>query len=61
MGIRCLILEKRTHWVVGGWGETARCMHDTRGTHEKRRRRVCSSVPWNAEVWLSIRLGGRPK
>ena len=35
MGIRCLILEKRTHWVVGGWGETARCMHDTRGTHEK--------------------------
>ncbi len=60
MGIRCLILEKRTHWVVDG-GETDGCMHDTRGTHEKRRRRVCSSVPWNAEVWLSIRLGGRPK
>ena len=28
--------------------------------HEKRRRRVCSSAPWNAEVWFSIRLGGKP-
>lgn len=44
--------------MVGGWGETARCMHDTRGTHEKRRRRVCSSAPWNAEVWPSVRLDG---
>lgn len=60
MGIRCLVLEKRTHGVVDG-GETAGCTHDTRDTHEKRRRRVCSSTPWNAEVWLSIRLGGRPK
>ena len=60
MGIRCLILEKRTHWVVDGVRRMGVCM--TCAEHmKKRRRRVCSSTPWNAEVWLSIRLGGRPK
>ena len=32
MGIRCLILEKRTHWVVDGGGETAGHARDTRDT-----------------------------
>ena len=59
MGIRCLILEKRTHGVVDG-GETMG-VRMTRATRmKKRRRRVCSSAPWNAEVWFSIRLGGKP-
>ena len=34
MGIRCLILEKRTHGVVDG-GARWLDMHVTRATHEK--------------------------
>ena len=56
MGIRCLILEKRTHWVVDG-GARRLDMHVTRATHEKGadgfvRRRLGMRKYGSAFVWV---------